>query len=262
MIVSLLKVFRRRFPLWFALLVLVFSVMKVAGQGVCSGQRIAVFDVVVLQQKNQKLSLRCRMANTGRKPLQGGRQTESWVVEFDTLGLPALLRGFEDVLAEAVKENAPALRAGELSGPVWLDVKWSPRQWKGASGCANLIFDTLFLESWTASAMRLRYKLRNTGAVPANFFGKNAEPLLKAYFVSGEKLTRGAIPAGITSIRKGRETLDGQLWPGQVLEGFMELETKNRTRFSPNIALELDPAQAVDECSRTDNVGVIRLQGL
>lgn len=244
-----------------ALFLFCLQALSAIGQTGYSGLRVAVFDLAILQQKNQKLNLRCRMANTGRMPIQGGKHSDEWVVEFDTMGMPGFLHGFESDIAAAVRESAPALRPGELSGPVWLNVKWSPREWKGASGCANLVFDTAFLETWTATSMRVRFRLRNIGSAPAYLFGKNAEPLIKAYFVSAEKLTRGAIPAGISTLKQGRETLDGQVWPGEFVEGFMEVETKNRTRFSPNVALEFDPAQAVDECSRTDNVGLILLQG-
>ena len=128
------------------------------------------------------------------------------------------------------------------------------------SGCAEMVFDTAFVEEWGERTMRLHYFLKNTGNAPAHFFSKQAEPIVNVYFVSGAKLTRGAIPAGSSTIRKGSETLDGVLLPGEVLEGRVEIPLKDRSKFSPNVALEFDPAQAVDECGRTGNVYVVKLR--
>ncbi|MDO8365753.1 MAG: hypothetical protein Q7T20_03070, partial [Saprospiraceae bacterium] len=52
----------------------------------------------------------------------------------------------------------------------------------------------------------------------------------------------------------------GTIFPGQILEGTVSINLKDRSRFSPNIALDFDPAQAVDECGRTGNVWVVQLR--
>ncbi len=242
---------------------LIFLACKTTGQPAYTGSRLALFDIQILQQKNQTLSLRCRMANTGRQTLGTKKTAADMVVEFDSIGLPSLLRGHEASIAEAARGNCPKLKPGEISEPIWLNVRLKSRETEptpGAGGCAEMVFDTAFVEEWGERTMRLRYFLKNTGNAPAHFFSKNAEPLVNVYFVSGTKLTRGAIPAGSTSIQKGRETLDGLLLPGQILEGTVEIGLKDRSKFSPNIALEFDPAQAMDECSRRGNVWVIGLR--
>ena len=40
----------------------------------------------------------------------------------------------------------------------------------------------------------------------------------------------------------------------------MEIDLKDRTKFSPNLALEFDPAQVVEACGRTGKVWVIALR--
>lgn len=227
-----------------------------------TGYRVAAFEVKIMQQKSQSLGLRCRLANTGRYAI-GTKNMAELVVEFDTLGLPNLLRGHESAIAAALRRQCPKLQVGEMSEPVWLNVRLhSPETEPNGEtgGCAELVFDTVLLEAWNERSMQLRYFLRNEGNAPARLFSKNMEPLIKLYFVSGTKLTRGAIPAGSTSIRKGRETLDGLLMPGQVLEGVVKIDLSNRSKFSPNVALEFDPAQVVDECGRRGNVWVLRLR--
>jgi hypothetical protein len=246
----------------FSLIFCVFFVTQTSAQPNYSGARVALFDVQILQQKNQTLSLRCRMANTGRQVI-GVKKAAEMVVEFDTIAFPSLLRGHESAIATAARSNCPKLKPGEISEAIWLNVRLKPREYEtvaGTGACAEMVFDTAFVEEWGERTMRLRFFLKNTGNAPAHFFSKNAEPLVNLYFVSGTKLTRGAIPAGTTSIKKGRETVDGLLLPGQVLEGTVEISLKDRSKFSPNIALDFDPAQAVDECGRTGNVWVVGLR--
>lgn len=244
-------------------LLLLCSLSKAFAQPAYSGARLALFDIQILQQKPQSLKLRCRMANTGRQTLGGRKNAAEMVVELDTPGMPGLLRGHEASLEAAARNNCPKLKPGEISDPIWLNIRLKPRSNalpSNAGECAEIVFDTAFVEDWGKRTMRLRYFLKNTGNAPAYFFAKNAEPLVNLYFVSGTKLTRGAIPAGSTSISKGRETLDGILLPGEILEGRVEINLKDRSKFSPNIALEFDPAQSVDECRRVGNVWVVSLR--
>jgi hypothetical protein len=242
------------------LLFFVFFVSKIIAQPVYTGSRVALFEVQILQQKNQNLQLRCRMANTGRETIGGKKSSPDMVVEFDTIGLPVLLRGHESSIATAVRGNCPKLKPGEVSAAIWLNVAFQPRLWEGQEGCARIIFDTVFVGVWNERNMRLRYVLKNTGNAAANLFSAQSEPLLNIYFVRDEKLTRGAIPAGSTNLQKGRETLDGMLFPGQFLEGTVEISLKDRTRFSPNIAVEFDPAQTLERCGQSRNVWILRLR--
>lgn len=245
---------------WILLSWLYFCVASVSSQQSYSGLRIAVFDLQLLQQKSQSVALRCKMTNTGRQTLGAKNTSEEIVVEFDTLNYPVLLKGFETAIAEAVRNNCPPLKPGEISTPVWLNVRLPDRKWYGAAGCADVVVDTAYVENWNARSMRIRFFLKNIGSAPAHFYAQKTSPIVNAYFVSGQKLTRGAIPAGTMQIEKGKETIDGMLFPAQILSGIMELNLQDRTKFSPNVALEFDPAQVVDECSRAGNVWVLRLR--
>ena len=245
---------------YFLFLLWAIVVSKTDAQTGYTGSRVALFEVQILQQKNQNLQLRCRMANTGRETIGIKKSSPDLVVEFDTIGLPARLRGHESAIAAAARGNCPKLKPGEVSEAIWLNVALQPRVWSGQGACARIEFDTVFVSVWNERSMTLRYVLKNTGNAAANLFPGTAEPLLKVYFVREEKLTRGAIPAGSTSLRKGRETLDSMLFPGQFLEGTVEISLKDRTRFSPNIALEFDPAQTLERCGQSRNVWILRLR--
>lgn len=243
---------------WFLL-----SLLEASAQSDYSGNRLAVFEVQILKQKGSNLQLRCRLANTGRETIGGKSNASTLIVELDTLALPSLLRGHEESIGDAAKNQCPKLKPGEISTPIWLNVRLKSRekpQIVGAAGCAELEFDTAYVETWNAQSMLLHFSIKNTGNAPAHLFSKSVEPQVNVYFVSGNKLTRGAIPAGKTQIQKGRDTLDGLLLPGQSLEASVGIELKDRSKFSPNIALEFDPAQVVDECGRNGNIWVIKLR--
>lgn len=230
------------------------------GQADYSGLRLAVFEVQILQQKDGVLTLRCRMANTGRMPISGQEKSSNLQVELDTSGLPIRLQGFESELVQVAREHCPPLKVGEVSAPIWLKMRYSTRVWDGLGTCAAVVFDTAYVEKWDKNTMQIRYVIQNTGDAPARLFAKKTAPLIQVFFVRENQKTRGAIPAGSTQIRMGRESLDGLLFPGQQLSGVVEIPLRDRTRFSPNIALEFDPVQVVDECVRTDNIWVIPLR--
>jgi hypothetical protein len=251
-----------RFEAFFArfgcLLALVFAAPHVSAQAY-AGQRVGLFDFEILQQKSQSLTLRCRMVNTGLLQIEKEKLAEEMIVELDSAALPPLLRGHEGAVAEAARRRCPNLKPGEASEGIWLNVEIAaPPQPSG--GCADVVFDTAYVEQWSEGAMRLRFFLKNVGDAPAKIFSKNAETLVNVYFVSGTRLTRGSILAGSTSLQKGRDSLNGWLLPGQILESGVEISLKDRTKFAPNLALEFDSMQAVEECVRGNGVFVVDLR--
>lgn len=214
------------------------------------------------------LGIRCDLANTGRMPLRIGKNTtgfpQSLVLEYDTVALPIILRGRETLLREAVKQLDVNLAPGEIRQNIQLlipiksaDIPLVPNQGIGGNLCPDLVIDTIYLVKYTAKSMLLHYIIRNKGQAPVSLLGnpeqKKDNLKIRMYFVSGMKLTRGAIEAGTVQIRKGVETLDGVLLPGQILQGEATINLKLRTRFSPNLLLELDPFQLISECDRTNN---------
>jgi hypothetical protein len=141
---------------YFLFLLWAIVVSKTDAQPGYTGSRVALFEVQILQQKNQNLQLRCRMANTGRETIDVKKSSPDMVVEFDTLGLPVLLHGHESSIATAVRGNCPKLKPGEVSEAIWLTVALQSRAWEGQEGCARIEFDTVFVEMWNERSMRSR----------------------------------------------------------------------------------------------------------
>jgi hypothetical protein len=234
------------------------------------GLRISLFDVSIKKQKSESISLKLSVVNTGRLPVSFGKKNEAppenLVVEFDTVNLPFVIQGRESLLAEAVRKEKISLQPGEMLRDMSLEIKLKapdttslplPGGPQTGQICADLVLDTVQIIQYTDNAMLLHFIVRNAGNTTAFLLGNTDNPddnlAVNVYFTSGTKLTRGAILADGMFIQKGRETLDGLLLPGQMLEGEIEISLTNRSKFAPNLVFELDPFQSVSDCNRSNN---------
>ncbi len=204
--------------------------------------------------------MRCRVANTGREAVGAKKSALETLVELDTANLPALLWGHESELADAARSQIPRIGPGEISPPIWLKFAVLLPHVPIVGSCGDLVLDTAYLSKYSDTEIELRYILRNIGAAPVEVAGDGAPFGINIYFISGGKLTRGAILTGNTTIMLGRETLTGWLGPGQKLSGAAVIELKNRTKFAPNLLLELAPPSNLQECDRTNNTRVMALK--
>jgi len=235
-------------------------------QAVYTGLRISLFDFQITGQSAQGLTLRCRVANTGREAF-GYKKKDlpipaRVVIELDTNALPLILQGHESRIMEAVRRCPLQLKPGDIQDDVRLDIKAKPAKaplLRPENPCADLAFDTAFIVEFSKQEMLLHYQIRNTGPEAAYLSGAN-KLAIRVYFVSGLKLTRGALPAGETVVRPGFESLDGVLLPGRALAGDIRISLENRTKFSPNLAFQLDPYSAVEDCARENNVLAVEVR--
>lgn len=247
---------------------------KLAAQAeipIYKGSRITLFDVKILQQNKNSIRLKCRAANTGRLPVRlDGKKpppAAALLVELDTFSVPTMLQGRENLIAKAMRRQKLHLAPGAIRENIYLKIPLRKRKdatpgKPGGKLCADLVLDTAYVAEYTDKTMLLHFVIRNAGTISANLLGKSDKNVednvaVNVYFVSGTKLSRGAIYADGLFIRKGIETLDGTLQAGQALRGTLEISLKNRTRFSPNMVFELDPFQRVEECDRTNNTRAV-----
>lgn len=235
------------------------NVLPAAAQNTYTGSRVAVFDVKVLEVKNRSLLFKCRIANTGREISSTGKST---VVEIDTVNLPTLMWGLEPQIAEAARMRMPRLRPGEISEQLWLEADLPARVEPPASAnvnCLEMVLDTAYLLNFGRDEMTVGYVLRNNGSRVVDLTGPETVTLVNVYFVSGAKLTRGAIPAGSYPVQAGMDCLTCQLQPGQKMAGVVTFKLTSRTKFSPNVLLELVPPRGMTVCSLGRNISVIKL---
>ncbi len=225
-----------------------------------SGLRVALFDVKILNIRGKTVSLKCRMANTGRESVGGNKNTGETLVELDTINLPPRLWGHESELADAARNEIPRLGTGEISGPIWLKVTVRPPPAPTDGECPDLAIDTAYIYRYSDNEITIRYVLANIGNAAVEVASSVFNLGINLYFIGGNKLTRGAVPAGNTKVLQGSETLTGWLKAGQRLRGEIVIDLKNRTKFAPNILIELAPPPNLRECDRTNNTRAVAVK--
>lgn len=248
--------------------ILLLSTNRLCAQNnpVYQGYRLALMNLEIRQQTVTGISIRCDVANTGRRPLDFNRNKPAptaLLLEYDTVALPLVLRGRTMWLDSIIRHQKVKLSPGNIQTGLRFQI---PAQLIDTNtdttdllvgACPDLILDSIYLVKYTTKSMVLHYILRNQGSATAKLFGNGSDKKdrmsLNVYFVSGVRLTRGAIFAGTIQIQESPEIPNGLLAPGQFLQGEITLSLKNRTKFSPNLVLELDPFQTIPECRRVNN---------
>ncbi len=246
--------------------------------GAYKGLRIGLLNFEVLSQSPRSVTLRCDVANTGRYALEFDEKhppPAALVVEMDTLSLPVVLRGREGSLRQAVLQEKIALSPGEMQRKLNLRISLTeiylppsdppmrnadePKPF--AMSCGDLVFDTVFVQTKEGQRLVLHYVLQNIGPEPIRFYSsKERETIaIQVYFVRGERLTRGASLVASAFLTEREEFSGGILLPGQQLEGDLPVDLSLRTRFLPNLVLEINPFQAACETDMTNNTWPLRL---
>lgn len=244
------------------------------------GLRISLFHFEVMDQSPKSVLLRCDAANTGRYAVAFGKKQAppaALVVELDTLNLPRLLLGWEERVSAALLRQKIALKPGEIQTEIFLKINLSPKKPPVAAPpeqrpprpaiavarCTDLRLDTAFVVRRDESTLLLRFTLYNAGPGAVRLTGarKGQEDnvALNAYFVRESKLTRGAVLATGIFLGERRDLPDDLLLPGRQITAEMEINLRDRTRFAPNLVLELDPFQSADDCDRTNNTFAVPL---
>ena len=126
--------------------------------------------------------------------------------------------------------------------------------------CSDLTFDTAKVVVRSDKSVFLQATLRNRGNTQVRLDLVGADDFrMYVFFISGEKLTRGAIPANNTTLSAMvHNKTPVALQPGETVTVTMDINIKNRTRFSPNFALQLIPPSNIIECDQTNNVLIVK----
>jgi len=260
------------------LLLLLLPCLLQAQPAIYKGLRVSLFGFETIKQAPKSLTLRYNIANTGRYPLAYGKSGEalppSLVIELDTQAVPLVLRGREHLLCEAIKKEKINLPPGGVRKKLEMKINFqdvtpdslshTPSLQNPLDGCPDLVFDTVFITQYTDKKMTLDYVVRNRGSQSARLLGDSPSRednlAINVYFSGSLRLTRGAVLGDGIFVREGRETLDGVLLPGQQLQGSLVVNLKDRTSFSPNLILELDPFQTVRECDKANNTWGVKVE--
>ncbi len=235
------------------------------------GQRMCIFNVQILKKSGRVKTIRCSVANTGRLPIELNIKqidpSSDLLVEFDTLNLPDIFRNKTGLLENALRQQRLRIAPGEIRTGLWMRIRTrsGEKSTKTASPvttrvCADLTLDTARIVAQSEKSWLVRATVRNIGNAPVRLNAPETDDFrLYVFFISGEKLTRGAIPAANASLAsillKNASTV---LPAGDTVDVEIEISLKNRTRFSPNFALQLISPSGIIECDQMNNTLIFK----
>ncbi|MEO6759887.1 MAG: hypothetical protein ABIO24_10580, partial [Saprospiraceae bacterium] len=231
---------------------------------VYQGVRLAVFELKIQKESSTAVTLKCSVANTGRLVVDmNGKDRPVYpplILELDSLHLPAAFRVSSLSLRHALLREKFRLLPGEIRSGLTLSVAIADTlpEMEALPVCTNLVIDTAYFLQQNERSLIVIFSLRNAGTTPVRLADSNQGLALNAYFVSGDKLTRGAILAEPVVLPVPRELPKGVLAPATTVQWEFTVSAKNRTRFSPHLALEFDPLQVFPDCRQRQRVWVIQ----
>jgi hypothetical protein len=173
---------------------------------------------------------------------------------------PPVAEGFETKVGNkpAVLENQnPAV----LTGKGGEEESISPAATVSgiAEDCPDIYFQRLRIIKQNDKTATLEYAIANKGHGPFQLFDKGHERVLIKSFISGVPiLSRGALPIGDQTL-KPQAGKSGELQPGDIYTGQIEIDVRKKTRYMKSLILSLDSDQFRLECDKTNNTGAVIL---
>lgn len=130
--------------------------------------------------------------------------------------------------------------------------------------CADLMFEDVKILKKNKRFVLVEYTIKNAGNIPISLHGETKKEIdniaIQSHFTRSHNLTRGSIPADFTFVKKGNRDIKGMLVPGESLSQKLKIETSKVTRFTPVLALTINPISTNVECNRLNNIFFIDLE--
>ncbi len=130
--------------------------------------------------------------------------------------------------------------------------------------CADLIIESAEILKKNKRFVFVNCTIKNVGNVPISLHGdskkENDNVAIQTHFTRSHNLTRGSIPVDISFVKKGNKDIKGMLVPGETINQKLKIETSKVTKFTPVLALTLNPTSAISECTRLNNIFFIDIE--
>lgn len=124
--------------------------------------------------------------------------------------------------------------------------------------CADLIIENVKILKKNKRFVLVNYTIKNVGNIPISLHGETKKEMdniaIQSHFTRSHNLTRGSIPVDISFIKKGNREVKGMMVPGESITLKLKIETSKVTKFTPVLALTLNPSSSNFECNRLNNV--------
>ncbi len=152
--------------------------------------------------------------------------------------------------------------AGKVAFDTKAGVEASKNSYAERSVCPDMVLEKITIIKKNSKWVTLEYTLTNVGKGPA-YLGKdsnNQNLALRAFLSSSENLSRGSLPLGGGFVNYDNKE-NQELYPEDSFTGTLKLDIRKMTKFTPFVILNFDPFNVLDECTKTNNYGQIKVGG-
>lgn len=129
--------------------------------------------------------------------------------------------------------------------------------------CADLRIDSIWLLKLKGKYVTLRFSIKNIGNQAVKLWGDTPRIednlAVRAYLASLNHYTKSALPLRGLYIQDEAEAIGGLLDAQQSILVDMELNLKDKTKFTPFILLEINALQTIIECNMEQNISYLKL---
>jgi hypothetical protein len=129
--------------------------------------------------------------------------------------------------------------------------------------CANFQIDSVWIIKQKTKTATIGFSIQNTGNQAVKLWGETPEAednlAIKTFLCSFDHYTKSAFFLRGLYIQDEANAIGGILEPMQRITAQMEVNLKNKTKFTPYILLEINALHNIEECETNDNFKAIRL---
>jgi hypothetical protein len=129
--------------------------------------------------------------------------------------------------------------------------------------CVNFVIDSIWVVKQKNKNITLAFYIKNIGNQAVRLWGETPESsdnlAVKAYLSSFDHYVNSAYFLRGLYLQDEANAIGGILDPQQRIKATMEINLKDKTKFTPYILLEINALQNIEECETGDNFKAIRL---
>jgi hypothetical protein len=129
--------------------------------------------------------------------------------------------------------------------------------------CVNFIIDSIWMVKQKSKTATIAFSIKNIGNQAVRLWGETPESsdnlAVKAFLCSFDHYVNSAHFIRGLYIQDEANAIGGILEPSQSIKAMMEINLKDKTKFTPYILLEINALQNIEECETGDNFKAIRL---
>jgi len=124
--------------------------------------------------------------------------------------------------------------------------------------CADLMIEEVKILKKNKRFILVKYTIKNVGNIPISLHGATKNEIdniaIQSHFTRSHNLTRGSIPVNLTFVKKGNRDVKGMLAPKKSFSQKLKIEISKISRFTPVLALTINPLSTNAECNKLNNI--------